>query len=128
MDHEKLDDFVKSTLDNLAAKELIAADSVSTYEATRLGKAIVTSSFTPEDGIFIHKELKRAVQAFVMDGEMHFLYMFTPIQSPQVDINWQIFRKEMDSLDESALRVLRFVGTKPAFVNRMYVPFNLHCS
>jgi len=52
--------------------------------------------------------------------------MFTPIQSPQVDINWQVFRKEMDLFDESSLRVLRFVGIKPTFVNRMYVPFNLH--
>lgn len=128
MDHDRLDDLAKSTLDDLAAKELITADSVSTYEVTRLGRAIVTSSFTPEDGIFIHKELKRAVQAFAMNGEIHFFYMFTPIQSPQVDINWQIFRKEMDLLDESAMRVLRFVGIKPAFVNRMYVPFQFHCS
>lgn len=85
--YEKLGDLVKSTLGDFAAKELIAVDSVSTYGATRLGKSIFTPSFTPEDGIFIHEGLKRAVQAFVMDGEMHFLYMFTPIQTPQVDIN-----------------------------------------
>lgn len=106
LDHDKLDDLIQSTLDDPAAKELIIVDSVPTYEARRLGKAIVTSSFTPEDGIFTYKELKRAVQAFVMDGEMHFLYMFTPIQSPQADINWQIFHNEIDLLDESALRVL----------------------
>jgi replicative superfamily II helicase len=127
MDHKKLDDLVESTLHDLAAKELIAADSTSTFEATKLGKAIVMSSFAPEDGIFIYKE-RRAVQAFVMDGEMHFPYMFTPIQSPQVDINWQIFRKEMNSLDESDLRALRSVGIKPAFINRMYVLYNLHRS
>jgi replicative superfamily II helicase len=77
MDHEKLDDLVRSTLDDLAAKELILADLASTFESTKLGKAIVTSAFTPENGIFIHKELERAVQAFVMDGEMHFLYVHT---------------------------------------------------
>jgi len=128
MDHDKLDDLIKSTLGDLAAKELITVDSAPAYEATKLGKAIVTSSFTPEDGIFIYKELMRAVQAFVMDGELLFLYMFTPIQSLQVGINWQIFRNEIDLLDKSALRVLRFVGIKHAFVNRMYVPFNQHCS
>jgi replicative superfamily II helicase len=117
-DHGELDNMVKSTLDELALKGLIAADSSSTFEATKLGQAIVASSFTPEDGKFIHKELKRAVQAFVMDGDMHVLYTFTPIQSPQVDVNWQIFRKEMDSLDESGLRVLSLVGIKPAFVNK----------
>jgi hypothetical protein len=49
MDHEKLTDLVMSTLDDLVAKELIAADSMSTHEATGLGKAIVTPS---EEGIF----------------------------------------------------------------------------
>lgn len=88
MDHKNLDDLVECTLYDLAAKELIAVDSTSTFEATKLGKAIVMSSFAPEDGFSIYKELKSAVQAFVMDGEMHFLYMFTPIQSPQVDVNW----------------------------------------
>lgn len=128
MYHKNLDDLVESILHDLAVKELIAADSTSTFEATKLGKAIVMSSFAPEDGIFIYKELKRAVQAFVMDGEMHFLYMFTPIQSLQVDINWQIFCKEMDSLDESVLRTLGFVGIKPVFINRMYILYNLHRS
>jgi hypothetical protein len=47
MDHEKLDDLVKPNLNGLIAKELIAVDSRSTYEAGRLSKAIVTSSFDP---------------------------------------------------------------------------------
>jgi DNA polymerase theta len=119
MDHGELDNLAEFTLGELVSKGLIAAVSPSAYEPTTLGQAIVASSFTPEDGIFVYKELKRAIQAFVMDGEMHVLYTFTPIQSPQVDVNWQIFRKEMDSLDESGLRVLSLVGIKPAFVNKM---------
>jgi hypothetical protein len=77
---------------------------------------LVMSSFSPEDGIFIYKELKRAVQAFIMDGEMQILYMSAIIWVPQVEINWHIFRKEMDSVDESDLRVLMFVGIIPTIV------------
>lgn len=55
-----------------------------------------------------------------MDGEMHILYTFTPVQDLFVSINWQIFRSEMEALDESGLRVMTFLGLKPAVVNRMY--------
>lgn len=118
MDRDELDNLVKSTLVELTSKGPLAVDSSPTFEATILGQAIVAASLTPEDGNFIHKELNKAVQVFVLDGETHVLYMLTPVQSPQADINWQIFRKEMDSLDESGLRVLSFVGIKPTFVNK----------
>ncbi len=82
MYHDELDDLVESTLNALAGGEMISAESASTFEATKLGKAIVTSPFTPEDGIFIHKKLKRAVHAFVIDRDLDCLYMFTPTQAP----------------------------------------------
>lgn len=56
-----------------------------------------------------------------MDGEMHILYTFTPVQDLSVSINWQVFRSEMEALDKSGLRVMTFLGLKPAVVNRMYV-------
>ena len=89
------------------------------YTATLLGQAIVASSLTPEDGLFIHKELKKALAAFVLDGDMHALYTFTPVQSSYTKINWQIFRKEVEALHESNMKVLSFVGLNPAMVNRM---------
>jgi len=55
-----------------------------------------------------------------MDGEMHIFYMFTPVQSTGLaDIKWPIFRTEMEGLDESGLRVLKYVGISPKFVNEM---------
>ena len=120
MDQNVLKVMVKATMEDLLTTELISVDDTGSYEATLLGQAIVAASLTPEDGIFIHRELQRALRAFVMDGEMHVFYIFTPVQSSGLaDINWPIFRKEIDSLDESGLRVLNFVGINPAFVNRM---------
>lgn len=100
--------------------KLITVDDRGSYEATLLSQATVASCLTPEDGLFLYGELRRALQAFVMDGEMHIFYTFTPVYSSgATDINWSVFRRAMEGLDESGLRVLDFVGVNPGLVNRM---------
>lgn len=99
--------------------QFVTKDEFSNYAATQLGKAIVASAIDPDDGIFIHKELSRALRAFVMDGDMHILYTFTPVQDFGVVVNWQVFRNEMDNLDESGMRVLTFLGIKPALILKL---------
>ncbi len=111
---------VSSTIEQLVASSLIVNEGERTYKATQLGQAIVAASLAPEDGLFVHAEIQRALRAFVMDGEMHIFYMFTPIQSSSLgDINWRIFRDEVNSLDESGIRVMTYVGVNPGLVNRM---------
>lgn len=116
---QKIHDIIETCLSDLLSREFIAIDSFSNFEATQLGRAIVTSSLDPEDGVFIHKELKKALRAFVMDGEMHILYTFTPVQDMSVTTNWKVFANEMEGLDDSGLRVLGFLGLKPTEVNRL---------
>lgn len=91
------------------------------YEATPVGNAVVASSFAPDDGLFIYNELRRALQAFVLDGEMHVFYMFAPLQGTMADIDWSVFRDQINGLDESGLRAMDLIGVKPAYVNVMYV-------
>ncbi|KAL2064983.1 hypothetical protein VTL71DRAFT_4123 [Oculimacula yallundae] len=119
MDYDELAKMVKSTMQDLEESNLLQRTRDCDFKATLLGEAIVASSLTPEDGLFIHRELRKALQAFVMDGEMHVLYSFTPVQAAQSNINWQIFRKEMDGFDESNLRAMEFIGLKPSVVNKM---------
>lgn len=110
-----------SALEELVEGELVRLREDESYEPTKLGGAIVASSFAPDDGVFVFDELKRALQAFVMDGEMHVFYMFTPLQvAMNVNIDWPTFRDQLDALDESGIRALQFVGVQPGFVNRMY--------
>lgn len=118
-DRPKIHDSIAACLLDLESRGFIAIDSFFNFEATQLGRAIITSSLDPEDGVFIHKELKKALQAFVMDGEMHILYTFTPVQDMSITINWKVFANEMEGLDDSALRVLGFLGLKPTEINRM---------
>lgn len=111
---------VRDSLADLEAMGFIAVDQFSNYEATRLGKAIVASAFDPEDGVFIHNELKMALQGFVMDGDMHVLYTFTPVYDlGGANINWRVFWNAMEELDESGLRVMKFLGLRPTVMNRM---------
>ncbi|KAI5926823.1 P-loop containing nucleoside triphosphate hydrolase protein [Camillea tinctor] len=110
---------VDSSLENLTSMGFIQCDEYNLYTATQLGKAVVSSSLEPEDGAFIYREMQRALRAFVMDGEMHVLYTFTPVHDFSISINWQVFRTEMEGLDDSGLRVMTFLGLKPTVVNRM---------
>lgn len=111
-----------SALRELVDEELLRLTDDESYEATQLGQAVVASAFAPEDGLFVYGELKRALQAFVMDGDMHIFYIFTPLQvAASTQIDWQIFRDQLDFLDESGLRAMQFVGVSPGFVNTMYV-------
>ncbi|KAL8408753.1 hypothetical protein RB594_007264 [Gaeumannomyces avenae] len=114
-----IDSLVETSLENLQNMGFIIMDDHSDFQATQLGKAIVASALDPEDGVFVHKELKKALKAFVMDGDMHILYTFTPVHDFAADINWRVFWNEMEALDESGLRVLKLLGLKPTEVTRM---------
>lgn len=118
-DPEEIQSNIASSLRDLQSKGFLSVDQYHNYEATQLGKAIVASGLDPDDGIFIHNELRRALRAFVMDGEMHILYTFTPVNDASTNINWRVFWNEMETLDDSGARVLRFLGLKPTFIENM---------
>ncbi|KAL1841295.1 hypothetical protein VTJ49DRAFT_7240 [Mycothermus thermophilus] len=112
---------VNTSITRLQELELIKVDDFEDeIQATQLGKAIVASSLEPEDGIFIHTELKRALQAIVLDGEMHVLYQFTPVQDlSEVTVDWSAFLNEVQQLDDSSHRVMSFLGLSPGVINSM---------
>jgi len=116
--HGELAEMVKLTLQDLEDSALIERNE-SDLQATLLGQAIVGSSLAPEDGIFVNQELSKAQRAFVMDGEMHVLYAFTPVQAVPSNVNWKIFLSEVEAFDESNMRALNFVGLKPTMLNKM---------
>lgn len=112
-------DMIESSLQELSSCNLVKPIDDNSYASTKLGKAIVSSCLTPEDGLFVHCELQKALRAFVMDEEMHALYLFTPVQQSQSKINWKVFRDEVEGLNTSNLRVLEFIGLKLVHINKM---------
>ncbi|KAI1263128.1 P-loop containing nucleoside triphosphate hydrolase protein [Xylariaceae sp. FL1019] len=130
-DWETIQNHISSSLAELVQMGFIqyeTGDMLDSYAPTQLGKAVVASSLDPKDGAFVYRETQRALKGFVMDGEMHVLYTFTPVHDMSVTVNWQIFRTEMEALDDSGLRVMTFLGLKPTLVNRMAQGGNLKTS
>ncbi|KAJ6000442.1 Helicase C-terminal [Penicillium waksmanii] len=120
LDKKLVYSIMDSALQELINEGLLLLKDDESYGATLLGQAVVASAFSPEDGLYVHEELKRALEAFVMDGDMHVFYIFTPLQVAMNNpIDWQIFRDQLDRLDESGLRALQYVGVQPGFVNTM---------
>ena len=113
---------VETAIQELVSEGFLAMDRFGFYEPTRLSQATVNAFMAPEDGLFVHDELQQALRAFVMDSELQIFYLFTPIQlQGLVELDWQIFRREVESLDDSNLRALEFIGVNPALVNKMCV-------
>jgi DNA polymerase theta len=123
---EHIDRLLETGLKEVTELEFVVKDGHGSYSATQLGKAVVASALDPDDGVFIYEELSRALKAFVMDGDMHILYTFTPVQDFAATVNWQVFRDEMGSLDDSGFRVLRILGIQPATIIRLQVIPTFH--
>jgi hypothetical protein len=61
---------VLSTVQELKETGLIEESQGPEPMATRLGPAVVSLSLTPEDGLFVHRDWIKDMQAFVANGEM----------------------------------------------------------
>lgn len=117
-DHGIVMQMVANALEDLLKTQLVEDTVYGTLEPTKLGQAIVASSLSPEDGIFVHNEMQRALESFVMDGEMHLFYLFTPVNTTG-KILWPMFPDELERLDDSGMRAFRCVGVNPGLVNKL---------
>lgn len=48
---------------------------IEKFFPTQLGSAIFTSSFSPDEGLLIFAELNKARKAFVLDSDLHIVYL-----------------------------------------------------
>ena len=120
-DHTSVLAMLDVALEDLLTTNLIQQSLGISYEPTQVGSAIVASALTPEDGIFVHSEMRRALASFVMESEMHCLYLLTPIPSPTqpIELQWPKFRDHVESLSEPDLRAFTLIGVSPLLVNRL---------
>ena len=120
-DHVSVLSMLDAALEDLISTRLIRQTLGESYEPTQVGSAIVASALTPEDGIFVQSEMQRALASFVMESEMHCLYLFTPIPSPSqmIDIQWPTFRDHIESMSEPDIRAFTLIGISPLLVNRL---------
>ncbi|XP_018400080.1 PREDICTED: DNA polymerase theta [Cyphomyrmex costatus] len=90
----------------------------SRWVATPLGKACLAASIPPREGLFLFEELQKARRCFVLDTELHVIYLVTPLSSGcQIGtVDWMMFHELWNTMSESERRVGKLVGVEERFV------------
>ncbi|XP_043257568.1 DNA polymerase theta [Colletes gigas] len=88
------------------------------WVATAFGKACLAASIPPRDGLFLLEELQKARRCFVLDTELHVIYLVTPLScGNQIgNIDWMTFLELWKMLSESERRVGELVGVEERFL------------
>lgn len=87
------------------------------FVSTRLGYACLASSMPPSDGFFLFTELQKARQNFVIETELHAVYLVTPFSVcyQLQELDWLFYLDLWEKLSNSMKRVGELVGVKESF-------------
>ncbi|KAG6796385.1 DNA polymerase theta isoform X1 [Apis mellifera caucasica] len=88
------------------------------WVATAFGKACLAASIAPREGLLLLEELQKARRCFVLDTELHVIYLVTPLTSGNQigSIDWMTFLELWKMLSESERRVGQLVGVEERFL------------
>jgi len=104
-----------------AVASVFPAGQASTQLApSKLGRALFQSSFSPDEGLLVFQDLKRARQRLVLDGNLHLLYLVTPVfhgLQPDYSRLWDIYDRARRADPVKAL-VFELVGLDEARLDR----------
>ncbi|ALC45469.1 mus308 [Drosophila busckii] len=122
---EQEDHYLSDALDFLVEYEFVRLQTDEEtarehYVATRLGTACLASSMPPTDGLILFAELQKARRCFVLESELHAVYLVTPYsvcyQLQQLD--WLLYLDMWEKLNPAMKKVGELVGVKEAFLVR----------
>ncbi|CAK1598557.1 unnamed protein product [Parnassius mnemosyne] len=112
---------LENTLDQLKDYELVRVQNDENqvyYVATSLGKACLSSSMAPNDGLSLFCELQKARQCIVLENDLHLIYLVTPysVSNQWNDIDWLHLLTLWESLTKSMKKVGELVGVQESFI------------
>ncbi|XP_048517426.1 DNA polymerase theta-like [Dendroctonus ponderosae] len=113
---------IDATIDFLKKHEFIRLQKANgadeQYVATSLGKACLSSSIAPDEGLTLFTELEKARQCFVLETELHLIYLVTPYSACQTwgNIDWMMYLDFWDKLSSAMKRVGKLVGVSDPFI------------
>ncbi|KAM9225840.1 DNA polymerase theta [Dugong dugon] len=88
------------------------------YHPTHLGLATLSSSLSPMDTLDIFADLQRAMKSFVLENDLHIVYLVTPMFEDWTTIDWYRFFCLWEKLPTSMKRVAELVGVEEGFLAR----------
>ncbi|KFO30714.1 DNA polymerase theta [Fukomys damarensis] len=86
------------------------------YHPTHLGTATLFSSLSPTDTLDIFADLQRAMKGFVLENDLHIVYLVTPVFEDWTTIDWYRFFCLWEKLPTSMKRVAELVGIEEGFL------------
>ncbi|XP_011203461.2 DNA polymerase theta isoform X1 [Bactrocera dorsalis] len=117
--------FITDALDFLIEYEFVRlqVDSETnreSYVATRLGQACLAASMPPTDGLILFAELQKSRRCFVLESELHAVYLVTPysVCYQLQDLDWLLFLDMWEKLTPAMKKVGELVGVKESFLVR----------
>lgn len=86
--------------------------------ATQLGGACLAASMAPRDGFLLFSELQKARNCFVLETELHAIYLVTPysVAYQWQNIDFLAYLERFEGLPEAMKRVGELVGIREAFL------------
>ncbi|CAG9823805.1 unnamed protein product [Phaedon cochleariae] len=121
-DDQIMDDPIKEAVKFLNDFEFIrlqkCEDGTETFIATSLGKACLSSSMAPDEGLALFTELEKARRCFVLDSELHLVYLVTPYSACQSwgNIDWMFYLDLWEKLPGHMKKVGELVGVKESYI------------
>ena len=118
-------DPIKDTMDFLLDYEFIRLhhddEGNIKFVPTRLGMACLSSSLPPKDGFLLFSELQKARQNFVLESELHAIYLVTPFSVAYQlnNVDWVYFEDMLDKLPPMMKRVGEMVGVSHNYILKM---------
>ncbi|KAL3276560.1 hypothetical protein HHI36_011934 [Cryptolaemus montrouzieri] len=96
----------------------VMEDGSSKYFPTALGKACLSSSMPPGEGLELFTELEKARQCFVLETELHLIYTVTPYSAcyQWSSIDWMFYLNLWEKLPLSMKRVGELVGVRESVI------------
>uniref|UniRef100_A0A8C5IXI9 DNA polymerase theta n=1 Tax=Junco hyemalis TaxID=40217 RepID=A0A8C5IXI9_JUNHY len=88
------------------------------YHPTHLGSATLSSSLSPIEAMEIFADLQRAMKSFVLENDLHIVYLVTPVYEEWTTIDWYQFFCLWEKLPASMKRVAELVGIEEGFLAR----------
>ncbi|XP_017041178.1 DNA polymerase theta [Drosophila ficusphila] len=115
--------FISDALDFLVEYEFVRLQTdeeteTTAYAATRLGAACLASSMPPTDGLILFAELQKSRRCFVLESELHAVYLVTPysVCYQLQDLDWLIYLDMWEKLNPAMKKVGELVGVKESFL------------
>ncbi|XP_057700008.1 DNA polymerase theta [Corythoichthys intestinalis] len=112
---------IEACVEWLMENEFISVQKVGEKEEycpTQLGAATLSSSLSPTEALGIFADLQRAMKGFVLENDLHVLYLITPLYAEWTTIDWYQFFCLWEQLSSSMKRVAELVGVQESFLAR----------